>query len=159
MPRFLLAIRSSIALDELRIVDDALEVRQILEQVGDAEQAELGNHGRGIGDVGADDVDRAEAHALDHRDLGAKLRGGEDIDADLPLAALLDELLEHLVALVVHAAEGLVVAHPQADFLRERGTGSANATAANAANTARVKRRIVISSGWTADSSYDNTIS
>jgi hypothetical protein len=84
-------------LGELRIVHHALEVGEVLEEIGDAEQAELRDEGRGVGRVGADHVDRAQAQPL-------------------------DQLLEHLVAFVIHASERLVVAGAQPEILRSNAS-------------------------------------
>ena len=56
-----------------------------------------------------DAVDRSEPNALDHRDLGAELRGREDVDLDFAAGLFGDELLQRLMALVIHAADRLVV--------------------------------------------------
>jgi hypothetical protein len=104
-------------LGELRIVHHALEMGEVLEEIGDAEKSELRDECRGVGRVGADHVDRAQAQALHHGHFRAELRRGEHIDADAAFRALLDELLEHLVAFVIHASGRLVVASAQPEVL------------------------------------------
>ncbi len=68
-------------------------------------------------------VDRADAHALDHRDFRAELCGREDVDLDLVAGLLSDQAFERLMTLVIHAADRLVVAEAQAGLRARVGRG------------------------------------
>ena len=79
-----------------RAVEDAVDMRRILEQEGQVENADLG-HERAEG-AGRDDghVDRADLQAFDRLALLAELPVGVELDLEGPAAPLLHQFLEPL---------------------------------------------------------------
>ena len=124
MPRFLLATISSMRLANFGSLTTRSKCGEVLEQVGDAEQPQLRHErSRRCGAL-------AQITSIEPRRTPSTIATSEPSCAAgktstlmRPLRPLLDQLPEHLVAFVVHAADRLVVAHPQRDLLCGRAPG------------------------------------